>query len=84
LTLIGVSLTHLYSYVLIYKLLAGQFRRLCQGQLYEDGEQIKNIDGVTTIPPLPYGHDEVVVFDQSEQKWSVKTISNRPLKIGSI
>ncbi len=45
-----------------------------QGELYEDVKQMQYIEGITTIPPLPYGDNDVVVFDQREQKWSVKTI----------
>jgi hypothetical protein len=45
-----------------------------QGQVYEDGSLLKYIEGVTTIPPLPYADNEVLAFDGNEQKWIVRTI----------
>lgn len=55
-----------------------------QGEVYEDANLMKYVDGITTIPPLQYGDDEVVVFDQNEQKWSVKTISEMRKLLGIV
>ena len=45
------------------------------GELYEDGDNIQNEEGVTMIVPPPYEPGQVPVFDKLGQEWRVVPLS---------
>ena len=49
-------------------------RCICR-ELYEDGDNIQNEEGVTMIVPPPYEPGQVPVFDKLGQEWRVVPLS---------
>lgn len=43
------------------------------GELFEDDEMLKYVEGVTTIAPPPYGPGQVPVFNPDRQAWDTMT-----------
>lgn len=41
------------------------------GELFEDEEQLKYVDGVTALPPPPYDNGHVPVFDRQVRVWNL-------------
>jgi hypothetical protein len=45
------------------------------GELFEESEMLKYVDGITTIVPPPYGPGSVPVFDPQKQVWNTMPAS---------
>jgi hypothetical protein len=45
------------------------------GELFEESEQLKYVEGVTTIAPPAYGPGQVAVFDPHQQAWDTMPTS---------
>lgn len=41
------------------------------GELFEDEEQLRYVEGVTPVPPPPYENGYVPVFDRNTRAWSL-------------
>lgn len=48
---------------------------LYEGETFEDEDQIKFVDGLTTIAPPTFNHGQVAVFDINNQLWSLVSAS---------
>ena len=53
-----------------------------QGEVHEDANYIQYIDGITTIPPLEYNDEEILLFDSQNQKWTVQKVVEVRKKLG--
>lgn len=45
------------------------------GEMFEDNEMLKYVEGVTTIAPPPYGPGQVPVFDPDRQAWDTMPVT---------
>lgn len=45
------------------------------GELFEDDEMLKYVEGITTIAPPPYGPGQVPVFDPDKRAWDTMPVT---------
>ena len=48
---------------------------LYEGEIFEDGDTLRYINGVTTIAPPECGAGQVPVFETTGQQWTVLPVS---------
>jgi hypothetical protein len=48
---------------------------LYEGESFEEADMLQYQDGITTVSPPAYEHDQVPVFDRRKNQWAVIPIN---------